>query len=341
VSDRPRTLYYAFGGGLGHGTRVLAVARQLARLTGGCQRILVNSAFADTLQTEAMRIPDTELRRLDPAASPTTAARYVAAQLDEFRPHVLVVDTFPRGLGGELVELLQSARVERRVLIGRQLPRRYVVEYKLRPFADAFFDLILIPGEDSPYTELSRSRRLEPFLIRDADELPPRREARVALAAPEGSPVVLVVGSGTEPECREMAVLAEELQNALSSGGVAVRLALPPSVAYESRGGDFLVRHYPLIEYLPAVDIVIGQAGYNLAHETHSVGVRSLLIARTRKYDRQQQRHYTYADVPQAEALARTLSSMLRQPVESSRCYANGACAGAQLIQRQLRWTSV
>jgi len=45
----PRLLYHAVGGGLGHGLRALALARQLFRRLGGRHRIVVNTSFSPAL----------------------------------------------------------------------------------------------------------------------------------------------------------------------------------------------------------------------------------------------------------------------------------------------------
>src|SRR5438552_152840 len=49
MNDRPHVLYHAFGGGLGHAVRTLALARQMVRLVGGRHRMLVNTPFAQTI----------------------------------------------------------------------------------------------------------------------------------------------------------------------------------------------------------------------------------------------------------------------------------------------------
>ena len=125
----PRCLYYALGGGLGHGVRSLALARQLQRQIGGQHRLLWNSSFAPTLQCALNYESELEASILSANAPPHHAGEFLAAEVRSFQPDLLVVDTFPRGLGGELVQILpdlnrRSLAVSLVVAHRRNLSRR-------------------------------------------------------------------------------------------------------------------------------------------------------------------------------------------------------------------------
>src|SRR4051812_49405599 len=98
LSAGGRWLIYALGGGLGHLTRSLA----LARAAGVTVRVLTNSPFAACLPFEQATGPQVSLLRIDPTLGRVAVAEVVGATLEPCDFDVLVVDTFPRGLGGEL-----------------------------------------------------------------------------------------------------------------------------------------------------------------------------------------------------------------------------------------------
>src|SRR5262245_50927645 len=98
MSDALRCLYYAFGGGLGHVMRTLALARQVARLVGGRHLLLANSPFAETFAPAITREPGVESRFLSPSGGAADAVRFVCDAIRDIRPDVFVVDTFAAGL---------------------------------------------------------------------------------------------------------------------------------------------------------------------------------------------------------------------------------------------------
>lgn len=257
-------LYHAVGGGLGHAARTLALARQVRRRVGGTHVVCVNTPFAGCL-----REPGITIHPLSAIDLPGQVQRLVA----DLRPTLFVADTFPRGVVGELVELLEGWSACPRALIDRGLPAAYVARFALTAFVRRHYDLVLVPGESGAFGDLPQARRCEPFLLRDRDELPPRR--------PEW---VLVVGTGSVEECRVWAHLAEELGSTVPE----VRLALPPGA--DVTADVPTIRHFPLIELLPRARLVIGAAGYNLVHECRHVGVPAVFQPLPRRYDDQRAR---------------------------------------------------
>lgn len=284
-------LYYALGGGLGHGMRALALARELARLGDGRHVVLSNSPFAASLQAAA-RGANVELRTLPPATVAAEAGRWFARQCAELQPDLVVVDTFPRGLGGELADWLATWRRGLKVLVGRVLPEAYVRQFQLADLVRASFDLVVVPGEPS-WPEMAGLDivRTGPWLVRRAEELLTPTEAAVRLGCAPHERCVLVVGSGTADECREWLGWFRELAAQWPASGRPLRLALPrevdvpPDVPH-----PMIVRHAPLLEVLPGAAAVVGNAGYHLVHEVRWLGLRGRFLARHRLYDDQKQR---------------------------------------------------
>ncbi|HEY1068458.1 MAG TPA: hypothetical protein VGE52_20205, partial [Pirellulales bacterium] len=269
---------------------------------------------------------------------------------------VLVVDVFPRGLGGELVEPLRAwaegslafGRRPTLVLIARTLPADYIARYRLLDEVAAHFDLVLAPGEDSPFVAglPSRSRvvRSPAFLLRNATELPSREEAARRLSVAPETGAVLCVGSGGDAECAAVRDIARYLVSTDRAFGYRLRLALPdhdadsPSGPLPLAGDDgwegLLAHVSPLIEVLPAAAAIIGGAGYNLVHEARALGVPGCWRAWPRKYDDQAARVGRDATFATADDVVRWLAERgdsLRPPVGPP-SYVNGATVAADAL---------
>ncbi len=89
ISTAPRVLYYALGGGRGHLTRSLWMAQFFPQV-----RWLVPVRLAHWVNAIG----------LEPQSSQSLAQR-VQSEIDHYQPDLLVVDTFPRGVLGELARV--------------------------------------------------------------------------------------------------------------------------------------------------------------------------------------------------------------------------------------------
>ena len=236
-----RILYYALGGGLGHLTRTVALARQLQRVLAvqftanpnwiNCEHVVAtNTPFSDTSKKIANFEPAIRFERISAGLDATDTKAAIINLHDQLQPDIMIVDTFPRGLGGELVELFDSKKHRLRILISRQLPRAYVKAKRLGDFVAEHYDLVIAPGESFGITanDIDANRRTKvqflacrPFLIRDANELPNRLTAAKLIGVDSTRPTVLLVGSGNEKECRQTLNDFEELSRRLRSGSTA------------------------------------------------------------------------------------------------------------------------
>src|SRR5690349_1251068 len=141
-----RWLLYALGGGLGHLTRAVALGRA-ARQRGHHVEVVTNSAFASGLALEA-ELGEGLVHRLSPELDKHAVRAAFERLLARVSPEVLIVDTFPRGLGGELATLLPELKI-RKVLVHRDLHPDYVERFGLARFVDTY-DRLLLPGEPAP-----------------------------------------------------------------------------------------------------------------------------------------------------------------------------------------------
>jgi len=307
-----RWLVYALGGGLGHATRGLSLARAAAR-RGHSVHVLVNTPLPDA----ALRAPGVTVEEVPQRAGREGLERALDARLSEAWS-LCVVDTFPRGLMGELAPRFE-ALPRARAWIHRDLTPAYAARPEVLEAARGYA-LALVPGleERALLAEAVGARRTAPWLIRDAQELLSPEQARARLGAREGQRVVAVSLAGTEAESAEMAQLAQTLTATLGPD-VAVRAASP-----SPRPGA--VAHWPLLELLPGVDVLVGAGGYQTVNEARATGTSLVALARARLYDRQAERLRPEERALDAADAARRVETLLatRGPRAPSPDYLNG-----------------
>ena len=271
---------YALGGGLGHLTRALALARA-AIARGHDVTVLSNSSEAQRVPAAAELGLARRLITIPSEFDQQQVCKVVQERLTASKFDVLVVDTFPRGLAGELCDLLPtlSAKRIKTVLVHRDLQPRYVEWAKLDEFADAY-DLILSPGESGPLANLPKARMTDSWLIRDHHELLDQHAAWKRLRIAETDrPVMAVIASGLSDERPAMSALASRLSRALH-GRASVRL-MALDVADDSDGVE-TVALWPCISAMAGIDLLIGAGGYNTVSEAHATRTSLLAIARRR-----------------------------------------------------------
>lgn len=329
-------VYYALGNGLGHVARTVALARHYARIAAGPHTVLANTRFVETAAALVALEPRLRLQLLPAELTPQAARREVPRWLDRERPSLLVVDTFPRGLVGELAPWFASGcsvPVRQRVLVSRQLPVDYVDRFGLRDFTDRNYARVIIPGESSPLESLPQARRTEPFLLRNFAELPDRRRAAELLrvAADTGAIVLAASGSFEEVGCwREW---SESLAGRWPDDLPPLRMALPRETRLATSSFDVrLVGHLPLLEGLPAARLVLGAAGYNLTAETRALGIPALQLPAKRKYDDQSSRLTSRPLTWEVDATLLRIRAAQREWPPTIRPYVNGAEEAAQEI---------
>lgn len=329
-----RWLVYALGGGLGHLTRALALARAAAR-QGVATKVLSQSPFAPFVRTHLRDdrwAAEIELSVLETAGAEGTR-ELVGRALRSGHHDALVVDTFPRGLLGELEPYLDRPAF----LVHRDLDPRYVQAQGLARLVPRYQG-VLLPGEAGPLAAApwARVAQTAPWLCRDADELLSPAEARRVLSAGD-LPVALVVGSGNAHEVRGARALADTLAEAFPER-LAVRLAAPGlSGGPPHTGALGAFESWPLLPLLTGVDLVVGAGGYHTVYEARAVGARLLAFARPRTYDRQQHRLRPDERVRSAaeviEAVGASLDAGL--PVRAAPRFDSGA---RQAVDVLLRW---
>ena len=333
---RPRWMIYALGGGAGHLTRVMSLARAaVQRFEESAEPaltpdicILTNSPFAKVLPVARELGDGHRLIRLESRLSRDEVTAEVRSILEAEFFDVLIVDTFPRGLAGELPEVLSNLSCPK-VLIHRDLDPKYVEQYAIET-AVGDYDLILVPGESAAFDTMPQAVTTEPWLIRDHDQLLSVAKSRTMLRVTDPfKPVVVVMGSGTVAEIQEMERLAAELDSKF--GSVCLIRFMAPNL--DGIASNRLCI-WPLLEVMPGISVMIGSGGYNTVNEAKATGTCFIGIARERLYDRQQRRLLQLGCLNNANDVAERLNQLLVAGVEASgkTTYVNGVHQAVQLI---------
>lgn len=207
------------------------------------------------------------------ASVPVTArGRLVNQAIACFNPEVLCVDSFPRGIDGELD--LPS---------GRNLLRVFYQPAGYRPdkftnwvdFVQKTYPLVLVPGGEgqTAFDELPQTVVTPPWVNATTDSLWSRQSVRQKLGIGPDQTAVLVVANGAQNEQWHADSAADFLRKEHPEW--AVKLCLD-----ERSVSQYLDRFscWPVVEWMPGFDCVVGQAGYNLVTECVTIGAP--LVAR-------------------------------------------------------------
>jgi hypothetical protein len=268
---------YAQGGGLGHLTRVRAFLHTVH--PDAPATIISASRF-----TPDPRVCDRHRVLCPPTgSSPTDLSAWITATLDALPPHELVVDAFPRGIGGELSAAVLSHRTRGVTHLARLL--RWDVYRSVGPGRtmsplrfDRTWTLEPLTPDHRTYLE-SVSAEVEPLDLTDPpprDDPDPDRTARGAW---------LVVHSGPESETGELLGYA---QDCATAEGIRPRLVLvaPDHPGQLPAGVQYLdaVPAWPLFARAARV---ITAAGFNAVRQLRPWRSRHRMVPFPRRFDDQ------------------------------------------------------
>lgn len=305
---------YALGGGLGHAMRLLALAR-VATARGHVVRGWVN---ASRLPDPAFALPGLSVERI-PRDTSRAALR---ARIDAApRADLWVVDTFPRGILGEL----EPSRLgPKRIWIHRDLAPAYAEKPEVLAAARAY-DAVLVPGGDerAPLAGEVGALRTAPWLALDRGDLLSRDEARAQLVAGERK-LVVVSSAGPEDEAPRWRELAERLTGALPDCAVVLASLDGPRPIL------------PLLKYLAGVDLLVGAGGYHTVNEARATATPLLAFPQPRTYDRQALRLRAHEQVRDFDALVTRARQILASPRLPVPPFESGAHQGLEVIESLL-----
>jgi predicted glycosyltransferase len=296
---RVKILFYAINGtGLGHLSRLLAIARPMRELlkalghTPDLRFVTTSEGVSAAHDFPVYKLPSkSAAQHLPPADFAASSKLLISHLVAQFSPHVLVMDTVAEGSYGELSFLLSFAGSA--VLIDRhkdpsitssEVYRRHVVLY----------DRVLVPDdpEAAERYPVPRGTRqgfvgpvhgYDPALARTAAQV--RADFQVS---PERRLIYLSAGGGSDSRQgldHLIAALSEDRRNhllvgygPLHRGAAAYRENVVPLFAPEIR------------QWFGGVDAAVSAAGYNSYQELLAARVPTLFYAQNKGMDRQDER---------------------------------------------------
>ena len=327
-------LIYALGGGLGHLHRAITLARAARKAAHSCC-ILTNSPYAHLLPLTEQLAKTDQVIRIDPTLDRDGVKERIATVIEETDFDVFVVDTFPRGLGGELFELLPGISVPK-VLIHRDLNPQYVEQLQLSDFI-ANYDKIILPGENAAYANAPQSEKTAPWLLADADEILSPNEARHKLRAAQNTlPIIAVIDSGKTDELVETTRIAAILDERFGHEA-CIRYIRPRDLAPNIDGAHRTLALWPLLPTYSAVSLVVGAGGYNTVQECRATATPLIAMPRKRMYDRQLRRLQDAEIARDIDDMTGKVEAVIESGLELREGladYQNGVHHGVQTIQQ-------
>tara|TARA_B110000014_G_scaffold99152_1_gene68139 strand:+ start:862 stop:1845 length:984 start_codon:yes stop_codon:yes gene_type:complete len=317
---------YALGGGLGHLHRSLALGRA-ATSKGHSVQVLTNSRFANHIPWKNELGNHGSVKVINHKDSLDRTKEKALRWIKEEGYDRLIIDTLPRGIGGELKGVLDSI-TKKKVLVQRDLNPDYMDTYKINEFVQKY-NLIIVPGE-TDYTRsvqrMKQSHSTKPWLIRDCNEILGRVKARSLLGMDlmDKRSLAIISCTGRSDEEHSFLQIKKELISSLPDWCFKVSSPIPGI-------GD--ISPWPLMELMNGIDMIIGSGGYNTVNEIRATSTPFRARPLTRMYDRQSKRlkkTETYTSIQK-------LKEALRATGTRSSCqdFQNGAHKAVNLIEEE------
>lgn len=308
-----RVVCYAVNGsGLGHVTRLAAIARWLRRyvtlLEGRPPEVhFITSTEAPQLLWDAgftaFKLPSKNATRdagHDMLEFRRLARHFVWNTLGVFRPDLLVVDTFPSGSFDELLQVLDGPF--RKAFVHRHVKPTYAA----RPTFQAalrLYDTVIVPhaapapGATAPSLHAAAPAgavHTGEILHVEREDLADRAATRARLGVPHGAHLVYVsAGGGGDPTSEAtLRALLRALAprpdlHVLVGAGPLYRAPRPPEAA--APRVTWYAGHH-VAPLLPACDAALSAGGYNTFHELLFAQVPTLFYAQDKVADDQRAR---------------------------------------------------
>lgn len=297
-----RTVFYAVNGtGVGHLTRLLAIARWLRRYSaamGDKMEIwFLTTSEADALVFSegfaAFKIPSKTIvaeTGIDRRAYLALAKQWVWHTLGLLRPDLFVVDTFPRGSFGELLGALDLCRACAFVY------RPVKPEVAARPDFQAMlslYELVLVPETNHdalvPKDVRDRLVHVGPVVLRERWELLPRDVARERLGVRDPAKRCVFVSAGGGGDRNAEAELERTVTALRADPSIAVVVGTGP--LYRGRSfPNVTTLAGGAAEWMLAFDCAVCAAGYNTFNELMFAGVPTAFVPQDKLADDQHAR---------------------------------------------------
>ncbi|MBX9688423.1 MAG: hypothetical protein K2X27_17065 [Candidatus Obscuribacterales bacterium] len=349
-------LIYAVGGGWGHLTRAIS----LARIAGLKKKLLIasNSQYCQIVKAssywqELTANRSIELCNLESSKSACNQEERkesfkseLKALLESRTFECFIVDTFPRGLLGELPDLFKLLKNTPKVFIHRDLNEDYCRSFELRSFVERNFALTINPGEGgNPYLA-DLAIETAAWVLKDAPEPANRNRLRSELGLKTADNLILVCSSGV---CAEHEIY-EEITEQLSLRFPEHKIRCLSPHALKPELEHLRICYWPGIDYFNAADLLIGAAGYNTTNESAALSLPSILLPQRRIYDRQELRSSEFSLNKNAISCLQDLiacietldfDNLKERRLSPKRERKNGAVEAFELILNQIKPAAV
>lgn len=277
-----------------------------------------------------------KLIELDDRLGESTFRQQVLKAFEQVSFSKLIVDTFPRGIVGELQPVLDTSGITK-IFVHRDIEPEYITRKTVLQSVEKF-DLVLVPGEDAPLANMQTSRKTHPWVLLDSVDLCSRTEARDILKCPDESrPLCLVSLSGKPAEKEMFSQIACELMDRLKDRcAIAICGDVPPT--YQSRLQSHRIDYWPVMKLLTGVDLLVGAGGYNTFYEAKLSQTELHSLPQKRLYDRQWKRVGDVRSYGSAAELIFGLEKRLKLPLgkimnTDSISYSNGVHRAVDAIE--------
>ncbi|MCC6737250.1 MAG: hypothetical protein IT534_14145 [Bauldia sp.] len=354
-AGKPRILFVTSNGtGLGHVSRLLAIARHLDHVEPVFVTMAQAAASIEAFGFTAEYLPSQQYTGTDPRLWDGWFRAELEFLIDVYNAVGVVYDG-----NGPSPGLVGAAGARGRcglAWIRGGMAGRATVPHIANSL---HFDLIVEPGEAATGEDFGETVRrrgevelVEPILLLDPSELLSRKEAAKALGLDPKRPAALIqLGTGSN---RDVVTLIDRIVAGLAGSGTQLAIAewssaaaLPPLWP-----DAVIVSGHPLAQYYRAFDFTIAAAGYNTFHEIIAYGMPAILVANGHEAMDDQLARARYAEANELALalderdlteLPQMLKVMLSEPARAflrdnclRRAAPKGAAAAARLIRERL-----
>lgn len=296
-----RILFYAVNGlGLGHVTRLLAIAGEIRRLRPDAEILFITSSEADSVIYEegfpAVKVPSKNIAResgLRARIHVRILQETAWSVFSSFNPHITVVDTFPLGFAYELDPVLKW-RTCKFVFVYRQRKEEKTSQKRFQS-ALCKYDLVIVPHERQEFGVKIpgevKSLFAGKIIIRGKRDLLPARQVKEEHNLPLEKKCVLITLGGGGQEGLEQVIdnVVSALKDHKNIHPVAAHGSLMRSLNTQN-GCSTIKRYFPLCELYNAFDYVIAGCGYNTVNELLYFNKPALFLPFERLIDDQERR---------------------------------------------------
>lgn len=279
---RPRVLFMSSNGaGLGHLTRLMAVAERLD-VEREFLTMSTGHGVASYRGHKVSYFPSAAASGLESPVWQRALASFLREFLAERQPDMVVFDGTAVYLG-----VIHATRISSIPLVwiqrGCWRPERD--RHSLQRHAAAeVCDAVVLPGDYGCVESPNLGKRIHsaavgPITLLDRGQVLPPEEALAELSLEAGPRYVLVqLGAGNINDTTALRETAIESVRGLGPEWVPVVVQSPISVNKEPVEGALTVESYPVARQLAAFEFAVGAAGYNFVQECAGFGVPAVLV---------------------------------------------------------------